>query len=380
MTALLKTPLYDWHTQNGVKMAPFSGYLMPIEYHTRAMKEALAVRNTAGLFDISHMRPIFITGPNALRFLNYIATRDLSTMSVGDARYSLVCDGWGAPLDDVIIYRLTQEKFLLVANAGNGERVFNHLTRIKNAHEHYNNYEVRLEDGFGQYGFISLQGPNAKKIIEKAVRNPSDIPEKGYTCGEIELFCGFEVFVAKTGYTGEEGFEILCKEEQTLTIWQNLLALGSHDLLFPCGLGARNILRLEAGMPLFGHELDREHGPYEAHLEKFVDIDTHRFIGQGSLRKKLEYQALKEREFLHGFTMPLKGRVAREECLIYIEPNDSFLIGKITSASPSPTLEKNIAMGYMLCELDVGTEVFVKIGEEFYSMQVSSLPFYKRAK
>jgi len=381
MTELLHTPLTDWHIENGAKMAEFAGYSMPISYPTGALKEIYAVRNAAGLFDISHMRPIFVEGPLARNFLNFIDTRDLSQMKVGDARYGIVCLESGEPIDDIIVYLLSgteeSERFLVIANASNGTRVYEHLRSVKRKYG-IANEQVFLTDGLGKYGFISLQGPNAEEILKNAVSDISLIPKKYYSCANVRLF-DEPVLLSKTGYTGEAGFEILCPKFAAYYHWLKLLDVGEPLGLIPAGLAARDTLRLEAGMPLFGHEMDKRHDPVSAGLEKFVDFDKFGyFLGKTALKKVRDGRSGKPSEYFHSFIME-KGRVPRHGDNVYWEYADPP-IGKLTSAGFSPTLGKNIAMGYIYRKFSSGSEVFIDIGGKLYPATVTKLPFYKRVK
>jgi aminomethyltransferase len=391
MSELLKTPLSHWHIANGAKMAEFAGYSMPINYPIGALKEIKAVRETAGLFDISHMRPIFVEGTLARNFLNFIDTRDLSQMKVGDAKYGIVCNNHGEPLDDIIVYLLFHDKefdsFLVISNASNGDRIVQHLREVKKEYA-LRNEQVKITDEFGEGGFISLQGPKAEDILAK-VMHCLTIPKKYYSC-RSGLPCGYPALVAKTGYTGEAGFEILCSKEHAVEIWTKLLKVGEPFGLIPCGLAARDTLRLEAGMPLFGHEMDKDHDPITANLGRYVDFNKNGyFLGKTALEKVRDGTSKKPREYFYAFVME-KGRVPRHGDAIcakigehlacsHLEENVAD-IGKLTSAGFSPTLGKNIAMGYSIFELDIGVEVFIEISGKLYPATVTNLPFYKRAK
>ena len=358
-------------------MAEFAGYSMPIIYPTGALKEIKAVREKAGLFDISHMRPIFVKGTLALEFLDFIDTRNLSDMKIGDARYGIVCNDLGEPLDDIIVYMLGGQSFLVISNASNGTRIVEHLRKKKTQYA-LSNEQVAIADGFDKYGFISLQGPNAEEILAKAMTR-ADIPKKYYSCG-YGLPFGYHSLVAKTGYTGEAGFEILCPKIYAIEIWTKLLDVGEPLGLIPTGLAARDTLRLEAGMPLFGHEMDKEHDPISAGLEKFVDLEKMFFIGKDALLKIRDKKNTKPHEYFCAFIME-KGRVPRHGDIVFdMLEGWTEEIGKLTSAGFSPTLEKNIAMGYVTMGLGIGVQVFIKIGGKLYPATVTKLPFYKRAK
>jgi len=378
MTDLLKTPLTDWHVARGAKMAEFAGYSMPINYPTGALKEIRAVRENAGLFDISHMRPITVEGQRARAFLNFVDTRNLSSLRPGDAKYGILCNEKGEPIDDIIVYMSPysergKEIFLVIANASNGTRVYEHLLSVKKEYKLLNK-DVTLSDGLDEFGFISLQGPKAEAILSEAVYDAKHIPKKYYSCSYALLF-GYFALITKTGYTGESGFEILCPKEYAIEIWTQILEVGTSYGLIPCGLAARDTLRLEAGMPLFGHEMDKDHDPITAGLGRYVDFNGRYFIGKTALEVR-DGSSPKPREYFHAFIME-KGRSPRHGTEVYFSAEASARTGKITSAGPSPTLNKNIAMGYLDRQLSLDTEVWMEIGGSFYPAKVTKLPFYK---
>jgi len=382
MTELFKTPLTDWHIIRGAKMAEFAGYNMPINYPTGALKEIRAVRENAGLFDISHMRAITVEGCLARAFLNFVDTRNLSSLQPGDAKYGILCNQKGEPIDDIIVYMFPfsekkKERFLVIANASNGARVYEHLLSIKKEYQLLNK-DVTLNDGLDEFGFISLQGPKAEVILGEAVYDKNDIPKKYYSCSYSTLF-GCLTLLTKTGYTGESGFEILCLKEDAIEIWTQILEVGTSYGLIPCGLAARDTLRLEAGMPLFGHEMDKDHDPITAGLGRYVDFNSRYFIGKSALEKVRDWSSPKPREYFHAFIME-KGRSPRHGTEVYFSAQSGARMGKITSAGPSPTLNKNIAMGYLDRQLPLETEVWMEIGGSFYPAKVTKLPFYKSTK
>jgi aminomethyltransferase len=374
MSELLKTPLTDWHVQNGAKMAEFAGYSMPISYPSGALKEIQAVRNFAGLFDISHMRPIRVDGTLAQEFLDFVDTRDLSEMKVGDAKYGIVCNDFGEPLDDIIVYMLEKENFLVISNASNGTRIVEHLRKVKIQNK-LSNEQVTITDGLGKFGFLSLQGPNVEKILS----GYSLLPKKYYSCAQVNLF-GYPALVAKTGYTGEVGYEMLCSKMHAIEIWTKLLEAGVSSGLIPCGLASRDTLRLEAGMPLFGHEMDKDHDPISAGLDWAVNFGKMYFIGKDALLKVSNGTSKKPREYFHAFVMD-KGRVPRHGDLVVQDIGGvKHKIGKLTSAGFSPTLGKNIAMGYLQWKLPIGEDVCIEISGKLYPAKITKRPFYKREK
>jgi aminomethyltransferase len=379
MSELLKTPLTPWHVENGAKMAPegFAGFDMPLYYPTGWLKEVHAVRNFAGMFDISHMRPIRVEGTLAREFLDFVDTRDLSEMKIGDAKYGTMCNDFGEPLDDIIVYMLDTKSFLVIANASNGTRISEHFRNVK-IHNKMSNEEVTITDGFGKFGFLSLQGPNAEAILLQTMSG-AYLPKKYYSC-RYGIPFGYRALIAKTGYTGEEGYEILCSKMHALEIWVKLLEVGEPFGLIPACLAARDTLRLEAGMPLFGHEMDKDHDPITAGLGWAVNFEKMYFIGKDALLKVQNGTSKKPREYFHAFEMK-KGRVPRHGDNVYFKIAGQYVkTGFLTSAGFSPTLEKNIAMGYSKSELRIGAEVYIEIGGKLYPATVTNRPFYKRAK
>ncbi len=381
---LRTTPLTEWHLENGAKMAEFAGYSMPINYPSGALKETKAVRENAGMFDISHMRPIVVKGTLARAFLNFIDTRDLASMEPGDAKYGIVCLNNGEAIDDIIVYESPfstkpSETFIVISNASNGTRVYEHLRQVKSDYSLLNS-QVQIEDGLDQFGFISLQGPKAKSILQKAIGSENQIPKKYYSC-QYGMVFGYFALLAKTGYTGEEGYEILCPKLDTIEIWTHFLEVGEEDGLVACGLASRDTLRLEAGMPLFGHEMDKNHNPIIAGLGKYVDFNKEGyFLGKGILEKVRDGASKKPNEYFNAFIME-KGRVPRHGNVIYLMlMGETRPVGKLTSAGFSPTLQKNIAMGYTDHSFLPGTTVLIDIGGQMYPATITKLPFYKREK
>lgn len=251
-----KTPLYEAHVALGGKIIPFAGYLMPVNYATGILKEHEAVRVSAGLFDVSHMGEILVTGEVALSFLNVLLTNDFTSMEIGDVRYSPMCYPDGGVVDDLLVYKLEKEKYLLCVNASNKDKDYAWIKEQLQT-------SVTVEDISDSVGQVALQGPNAEKILKKIVFE-KEIPEKYYTFQENVSFGDKKVLLSRTGYTGEDGYEIYAKAEDVVAIWNALLEAGKEEGLIPCGLGCRDTLRLEAGMPLYGHELSAEITPKEA--------------------------------------------------------------------------------------------------------------------
>lgn len=393
-TSLKKTPLHSWHASAHAKLAPFAGFEMPISYPAGEIAEVKAVRTKAGLFDISHMGQIFVSGTAAREYLDFVSVRDLSPLKLGEARYTLACDHQGRPLDDLIIYRLPDktgkdgdEKFMIVSNASNVVCIHKWLVGNKKVFKDQMTAGETLRVSFDpeKYAFFALQGPLSESIMQELVEF-DELPQKNYSCGYLTVDAAFCI-VMRSGYTGEDGFEILVPTVHAEAIWELLLDAGSSYGILPCGLAARDVLRLEAGMPLFGHEIDAEHDPISAGLKvgrdkpvvNFVNEkgEKRNFIGYGVLKKIADKEIV--RPTLHAFVVG-KGRIPRAGCDVYEFDENPKKIGYLTSAGPSPTLGKNIALGYLSEPYEPGERVLIRIGSTNYVAEVVKPPFYKRRK
>ena len=273
---LKRTSLYDTHVKYGGKMVPFAGWEMPVQYKAGVISEHMAVRTKAGMFDVSHMGEIVCKGPDALANLNMLLTNDYAGMADGQARYSPMCNEEGGVVDDLIVYKKNDEEYLMVVNAANKDKDFNWMK----AHQ---TGDVTFEDISDTIGQIALQGPLAKKILLKLVSGDA-VPQEYYACTFDQDMCGTKVMISTTGYTGEDGVEIYMPMEKAPEIWEALMEAGKDEGLIPCGLGARDTLRLEAGMPLYGHEMDDTITPKEALLSIFVKMDKPDFIGKAAIQ------------------------------------------------------------------------------------------------
>jgi aminomethyltransferase len=370
MNKFKKTPLHGWHVENGAKMGPFGEWEMPLWY-SGANKEYRAVREKAGLFDVSHMKVIDVEGKDAEKFVRYVATNDISRLDAGDIQYTLLCDQNGGLLDDVTVYKASDTNFFFVVNAGNAEKIFVWFQTWQTVKA----FEVSI-DMQKDNAILALQGACAEKILSKTfpLRRP---PEKRYS---FRLLAKMGIFISRTGYTGEDGFEIICPQILAKTIWKTLLDIGKEEGLLPCGLVARDMLRTEAGMRLYGNDIDETANPIEAGLEKYVSFEKD-FIGKSAVEKAL---ALKHRgggRNFQGFTMDTKF-FPEHGCLIFAGAEvgipDEF--GIVTSATYSPSLKKRILLGYTREKMNYGETVWVKIGEDYRPAIVSALPFYSRKK
>ncbi len=356
-----QTPLHAEHEALGAAMVPFAGWEMPLRYSSD-LAEHRAVREAAGLFDLSHMGELYVRGPQAAEALDRALVSDLSAVAVGRAKYTMICAEDGGVIDDLVVYRLAEDQFLIVANAANATIV---LTELE---QRCAGLEVTLRTA--DLALVAPQGPRAAAVV--AGLTPLDLGGlRNYRWAETTL-AERPVLLARTGYTGEDGFEVFCSPEDAVAIWRALLAAGEPAGLIPCGLASRDSLRLEAGMPLYGHELSRQVTPYEAGLGRVVALDKESFVGRQALATRAQEGP---RQRLVG--LRVQGRRAAREGYPVCD-NDSEQVGTVTSGAPSPTLGYPIAMAYVPVELSApGTQVSVRIRAAQASAEVVSLPFYR---
>lgn len=360
----LKTPLYDMHVKCKGKMVPFAGYLLPVQYETGVIAEHMAVRTACGLFDVSHMGELILTGPDAKKNLNYLLTNDYTQMYDGQARYSPMCNENGGVVDDLIVYKVEENHYFIVVNASNKDKDFawikNHIFG-----------DVQVKDMSSEMAQLALQGPKAITILEKIVKK-EDIPEKYYSCKFNRTIAGMNCIISRTGYTGEDGVEIYTDAKDAVKLWELLMKAGAEEGLIPCSLGARDTLRLEAAMPLYGHEMDDTISPKEAGLGFFVKMEKDDFIG----KKALEEVGVVKRKRVG---LKLNGRgIAREHAFIYVGDRQ---VGITTSGTHCPFLGYPVAMGLLGTEYTtLGTEVEIEVRGRRISAEVTALPFYKRIK
>lgn len=358
-----KTPLYQKHMEAKGKMVPFSGYLLPVQYPTGTIAEHMAVRTKAGLFDVSHMGEFFLSGKDALSNLEVLCTNQISGMHDGQTRYSLMCNEQGGVIDDLLVYRFHETSYLLVVNAANRQKDADWIrTRLTG--------EVLFDDASDRIAQVALQGPKAKEILEK-VAAKSDIPQRYYHFIGQGLVAQISCLIAQTGYTGELGYEIYCGKEDAPRLWDALLTAGAEEGLIPCGLGARDTLRLEAAMPLYGHEMDETISPLEAGLGFAVKLAKEAdFIGKKAL---LNMGAPKRCRI--GLAMTGRG-IAREQSEVYAGEKK---IGTVTSGTHCPYLKKAVAMALVDPAYEaVGTKVEIDVRGRKVEAEVVPLPFYRR--
>ncbi|MEV1170761.1 glycine cleavage system aminomethyltransferase GcvT [Nonomuraea sp. NPDC049784] len=357
------TPLRDVHESLGATLTDFAGWLMPLRYGSESA-EHNAVRQSAGLFDLSHMGEIFLTGPQAGEALDYALVGHLSALVPGRARYTMIVNERGGVLDDLIVYRLGDAEFMVVANASNYEKVGNELKERAKA------YDVVVEDRSDQYALIAVQGPRSQEIL--ATLTDADLAGLKYYAGLPGLVDGRQALIARTGYTGEDGFELFVANQDAVPLWHALMAAGEPYGLKPAGLSSRDTLRLEAGMPLYGNELGVELTPFDAGLGRVVKFDKPGdFVGRSAL------EAVKD-------DMPrrrLVGLVARGRRVPrhgYPVTKDDAVVGEVTSGAPSQTLGRPIAMAYVDAGVESGLAVDIRGSQE--PMDLVELPFYRRNK
>jgi aminomethyltransferase len=364
---LKQTSLYDEHVALGAAFTDFGGWQMPVRY-TSDLTEHAAVRSAAGIFDISHMAEFFVIGNQAAEFLDHALVGVASEIEVGRAKYSLITDEQGRVLDDLIVYRLEPEYFLVISNAGNRETVaaaFANRTA---------NFDVKLTDVSDEFSLIAVQGPLAVEIMKRSTDEPID--ELKYYSIHAGKFAGSDAFFARTGYTGEDGFELLVKNADAVKVWRTLLETGASDGLIAAGYAARDTLRLEAGMPLYGHEMTLDTTPFEAGFAKVLRLE-HDFVGAEPLRA---LSATEPSRRLVGLVGEGK-RAARADYELFENEDGGTSVGFITSGALSPTLGYPVAMAYLNTELaSPDTEVWVDVRGTRQPMQVVKLPFYKRKK
>lgn len=368
-TDLQSTPLTAWHKANGARMAEFAGYEMPIQY-SGIVAEHQATRAAAGLFDISHMGRLRFEGPRADQLLDHLLTRRVTDMQIGQVRYSLMCNEEGGILDDVLVSCLespsSRQYFLLVVNASNRAKI------VKWLQPHLADFpDVVMSDVTDQTSMIAVQGPQAVELCGKLFSMP--VEAMGYYRAKVTQQMGKPTILSRTGYTGEDGFELIVRSDDAVRVWENLILAGRDRGLLPVGLGARDTLRLEAAMPLYGHELDETIDPIRAGLAFAVNLKDRSFIGSESL------EAIQARKpSLKRVGLKLDGmRAARQGATIL--DADSRTVGSVTSGSHSPTLNQPIAMGYVDASVAVeGQSVDVDIRGSRVSAKLCALPFYKR--
>lgn len=362
MSQLQRTALTAWHASHGARLVDFAGWEMPVQY-TSIVEEHHAVRKKAGLFDIAHMGRLYFTGPDAQRFLSHLLTIDAGKLDVGQVKYGLVVTPEAGILDDILLYRLA-DRFLLVVNASNRPKIVEWIAKQSGG------FHFTLDDRTPTEFMLALQGPLSEQLLQP--HTPGTLRDLGYYRVREATVCGVKGLLSRTGYTGEDGFELIIPVADAERVWQRLAddmtAVGGKA----AGLGCRDTLRLEAAMPLYGHELDEQTDPYTAGLAFGVNLEREPFIGQDALRTIKQAATKKKRV---GLVLDSR-RIAREQTPIL---QNGVRVGTVTSGTFSPTLEKSIAMGYVAPSLaPPGTPLELDIRGKLEPAQVVKLPFYKR--
>jgi aminomethyltransferase len=364
---LKRTPLYEEHRSLGARLVEFGGWEMPVQY-SGILQEHQAVRTKAGLFDVSHMGEFKVEGKDAEAFLQYLVPNNVARLAVHQALYTQLCNPEGNTLDDLLIYRLSEEHFMLVVNAANIQKdlawIQGHATKFAS---------VTITDQSDTTSLLALQGPLAQTILQPLTSTDlSALKYYHFLPGQV---AGYTCLISRTGYTGEDGFELYCSSADVVALWRKLLEAGQPHGLLPAGLGARDTLRLEAAYCLYGHELDEQTNPLEAGLGWTVKLKKPgEFIGRAAL-EKVKAEGLKRK--LVGVEMIERG-IPRGGYALYASDQQ---IGILTSGAPGPTVQKNIGLGYVETPFAVeGTQIQVDIRGKRVAAQIVALPFYKRAQ
>ena len=362
--ALKSTPLVGVHRRAGAKMVDFGGWDMPVQY-TGILDEHHAVRRAVGLFDVSHMGEIEVRGLEAFQLVNYIATTDVSKVKIGQAQYAGMLYEHGGFVDDILIHKVADDHYFLCVNASNQDKDYEHIAAS-------NKFNCTVENAGPRYSQLAIQGPKGLATLQKLTTNDlSAIRYYHFADGEVS---GTPARIARTGYTGEDGFEIYIDPSQAERLWLEIMQAGEEFGIKQCGLGARNTLRLEAKMALYGHEIGPSITPAEAGLARIVSFDKGDFIGREALLKQ-QAEGIKRK--LMGFEMRGRG-IGRDGYEITI---DGTPAGFVTSGGPSPTLNKNIGLCYLPIEkAAIGQTFQVIIRNQPVDAEVVPTPFYKRAK
>ncbi|HEV8631142.1 MAG TPA: glycine cleavage system aminomethyltransferase GcvT [Thermoanaerobaculia bacterium] len=362
--ALRRTPLFECHRESGAKLVPFAGWEMPVQYEG-VIEEHRAVRQAAGLFDVSHMGEIAVRGPGALRFLDWLTPNQVSKLVPGRAHYSGLLTEQGTYVDDLLVYRLGESDFLLVVNAANRDKDLDWVRRHAPA-------DTQIDDVSDRYALLALQGPRALEILAPLTEvDLASLRYYGFAAGTMD---GHRALVSRTGYTGEDGFELYVDPEAAAPLWRRLLAAGGPLGLVPAGLGARDTLRLEAGMALYGHELDAATTPLEAGLSWVVKLDKGDFLGSAELLRQ-QREGVARR--LVGFTVTGRG-IAREGHEVR---HAGSRVGQVTSGTWSPTFEKALGMAYVQAgHAAPGVEVEIEVRGKALPASLAEIPFYRRGR
>jgi aminomethyltransferase len=361
---LKATPLHRVHKQMGARMVDFGGWDMPVQY-SGVLDEHRAVREHVGLFDVSHMGEIEVRGPEALALVNFVATNDASRLSIGQAQYSALLYQHGGFVDDILVHKVADDHYFLCVNASNQDKDYSHIVA-------HNRYDATVENASDRYAQLAIQGPKALDTLQKLTSVAlASIRYYHFIDGTVS---GVQTRIARSGYTGEDGFEIYFPPSEAPRLWDEILAAGAEFGIKPCGLGARNTLRLEAKMALYGHEIHASITPWEADLGWIVKLAKDDFMGKRAL---IEQQQRGITRRLTGFEMTGRG-IGRDGYEVCIGGKGA---GWVTSGGPSPTLSKNIGLCYLpLADAEPGRNIQVVVRGQLVDAVTVSTPFYKRAQ
>lgn len=359
---LHRTPLYNWHKNNNGKMVEYAGWEMPISYDS-IITEHNAVRTRAGLFDVSHMGRIRVKGPDRISFVNYVSTNDIQVLPELKVQYSFICNHQGGILDDITLYKY-EDYILIVCNAVNKDKILNWLIANKG------NFNVTIEDESAALSMIAIQGPAAQFILQEVTS--SNLNEIKYYNFALSQVRGAKVLISRTGYTGEDGFELYFGMLYVNTIWEKLLEVGKLKGLRPIGLAARDTLRTEACLPLYGNEMDEYTTPLDIRFERFVKFQKPDFIGKKAMLHSTSSEFSKR---LIAFELTENGVPRKDFEIVY---ND-MPVGRVTSGIYSPTLKKGVGMGFVDQYVEKsGTPVQLRHKEKIYNAIIVNRPIYKR--
>lgn len=366
---LKRTVLFERHMELGARIIPFAGWEMPVQFEG-ILAEHNRVRSRVGLFDLGHMGQVAVTGPDALEFLQYTTTNDLSGLAPGEARYGLLPNDKGGVVDDIIVYRSPEGEpgYMIVVNAANTSKDVEWWQELRNRRP---NWDVTLHDISSEVGMIAIQGPLASKVVSKVTSE--NIDEVPYFSWRNAVVAGVNAKMARTGYTGEDGFEFYAAQDATVAIWNALLEAGNDEGIAPIGLGARDTLRLEARMPLYGQELADDISPYEAGLGWAVSLKKGDFVGRGPMESMKTAGAPRR---IVGFATTERSATPRSHCEVRLNGRE---IGSVTSGTFSPTLGQNIGLALIDREYaGIGKPFQITVRDKAVNAVQIKTPFYKR--
>ncbi len=360
LNELKKTPLFDRHIALGGKMVDFGGWALPVQYESGILEECKAVRERAGLFDVSHMGEVDVIGSGAYDYIQKLVTNDVTTMTPGRCRYAIMCYENGGAVDDVLIYKYADDHYMFIVNAGNTDKDFAWMQ------EHVFG-DVKVVNNSSKWGQLALQGPKHQAVLD-AAGFTGEIPMKYYTFNDKMTVAGIPCLVSRTGYTGEDGVELYCAAEDTVKLHEALTEAGKCVDMLACGLGARDTLRFEAGMPLYGHEMNAEITPVECGLGFAIKLNKPDFIGKDALLQPRKHKRI-------GLKLIGKG-IARPEAEVTC---NGVKVGVVTSGGPAPAVGGNYCMALVDVNADENGKWAVVVRNKEIECEFAELPFYKRS-